>query len=685
MKRRKIFLFTLTLIMSMCFVFSLVGCNSSGNNSSECSHEWQNMASRTEPTCTTEGNQEQQCTKCNEVQIIKISALGHDFAESWTSDENAHWHVCTRNGCTQKADEASHEVASNGHNCDTCGEKLTDCADENNDHNCDTCGEKISDHIGGTATCVNKAVCTICGNAYGNFAEHNLGWVKGKDGHYRQCQTENCTEAETLAAHTFEEGICSVCGDYDVYGTEDLSFNYYARGDYYEVNTYKGTETDIVIPYYYNDGTNGIKVVNKIVSEAFGSTNIKSIIIPDSVTIISYGAFRSCLQLESIIFGENSRVNAINGSTFNNCWKLTSFHVPDSVTQISSNAFLQSGIKTVTFGENSRLTTIGDNAFASMSIKSIKIPDSVTTIEKNAFTNCVDLRSVTLGAGLTAEGLGANIFTASVVEIINNSKLNLTAGSDDYNGIAKNAKLIVNDGVSKIKTDKEGCTYLIAGDQGYLLNYGDRSTLQSATLPETLEGKNYSLAAYSFNGSTLRSIKLPQNLISIDEGAFSRSVWLNSITIPETVTLIGKRAFYSCARISSITIPANVTSIGEGAFYDCTDLTRITVAEGSKLTSIGKGAFRNCKMVTSIVLPDGVTAISEIAFQDCVKLESVTIGKDVTSIGNKAFYGCSVLTIINFAGTTEQWQAITKGTDWKNNKGEFTVVCSDGSIAKADA
>ena len=39
----------------------------------------------------------------------------------------------------------------------------------------------------------------------------------------------------------------------------------------------------------------------------------------------------------------------------------------------------------------------------------------------------------------------------------------------------------------------------------------------------------------------------------------------------------------------------------------------------------------------------------------------VTIPNSVTSIGYRAFQYCSALTSVNFTGTQEQWNAITKG------------------------
>lgn len=52
---------------------------------------------REEPTCTTEGAQREVCIVCGqESEWEVIDALGHDWADTWTSDENDHWHACTR-------------------------------------------------------------------------------------------------------------------------------------------------------------------------------------------------------------------------------------------------------------------------------------------------------------------------------------------------------------------------------------------------------------------------------------------------------------------------------------------------------------------------------------------------------------------------------------------------------------
>ena len=88
--------------------------------------------------------------------------------------------------------------------------------------------------------------------------------------------------------------------------------------------------------------------------------------------------------------------------------------------------------------------------------------------------------------------------------------------------------------------------------------------------------------------------------------------------------------------------------------------------------------------LTSITIPAGVTSIGDYAFEYCSNLTDITFGENsqLTSIGIEAFRNCSGLTSITFTGTMEQWSAISKGSDWDYNTGNYTVHCSDGEIAK---
>jgi len=167
------------------------------------------------------------------------------------------------------------------------------------------------------------------------------------------------------------------------------------------------------------------------------------------------------------------------------------------------------------------------------------------------------------------------------------------------------------------------------------------------------------------------------SVTSIGNWAFFECSGLTSVTIPSSVTTIGYYAFYGCSDLTSIAIPESVTSIGSSAFYGCSGLTSIIVSNSNTIydsrngcnaiietayntlilgcentiipesvTSIGDRAFNGCSGLTAITIPEGVTSIGKYAFSDCSGLTSVTIPSSVTTIGYGAFSGCSDLTSI---------------------------------------
>ena len=91
--------------------------------------------------------------------------------------------------------------------------------------------------------------------------------------------------------------------------------------------------------------------------------------------------------------------------------------------------------------------------------------------------------------------------------------------------------------------------------------------------------------------------------------------------------------------------------------------------------------FFGCSSLTSITIPDGVTRISDNAFNACSSLESIEIPDSVTGIEYGALANCTSLTTINYKGTVTQWNAIAK-SDWNRNTGDYTIICTDGNIAK---
>jgi hypothetical protein len=87
-----------------------------------------------------------------------------------------------------------------------------------------------------------------------------------------------------------------------------------------------------------------------------------------------------------------------------------------------------------------------------------------------------------------------------------------------------------------------------------------------------------------FECKALKTISLPDSLISIDNYAFFRS------------------------GLTAVHIPAGVTDIGDYAFAECRDLTSVTFATNNTDLSVGEYAFQHTAL-TAVEIPNSVTKV----------------------------------------------------------------------------
>ena len=256
--------------------------------------------------------------------------------------------------------------------------------------------------------------------------------------------------------------------------------------------------------------------------------------------LIGYEGDDIDLVLPATCYGEQY---AIYRNAFRWCdvsKKIKSVVIPSSVSSIGSRAFYQcSSLQKVVLTDS--IKTIGDYAFYwCTSLTSIDIPESVTSIGKDAFWGC-----------------------NRIVEVVNNSSLEITPGSSSTGRVAYYA-LEVCTGTSKFDIIDDFVFYTVDGIN-YLVSYeGDNTNI---VLPDSYNGEDYKIRNYAFYGC----------------------IYLEGVVIPDSVTSIGNGAFFMCTSLESIVIPNSVTSIGHDAFYGCTSLQNVTLPVG--LTSIGDEVF----------------------------------------------------------------------------------------------
>ena len=209
-------------------------------------------------------------------------------------------------------------------------------------------------------------------------------------------------------------------------------------------------------------------------------------------------------------------------------------------------------------------------------------------------------------------------------------------------------------------------------DGGYMVTGYEFCAGTDLEIPSECNGLPVVGIAYgAFAEEGFTSVMIPGSVVYIGDQAFYRCDDLKSVTTEDGVAYIGKQAFYACHTLESVEISSNI--IGESAFANCTSLLNVTMDKN--VTGIGDNAFEGCDSLESITIPDSVTSIGDYAFQGCESLESITIGSSVTSIGYSAFFYCASLTTVYYAGTEDEWNAISisSGNDYLTSA---TICCS---------
>ncbi len=269
------------------------------------------------------------------------------------------------------------------------------------------------------------------------------------------------------------------------------------------ITAYTGSGGDIVIP-----SALGGYPVTSLASHLFSSrSELKSVVIPDSVTYIGAWAFSKCSALTSVTFG--SGVTSIGNYAFDGCSKLSSITIPSGGKSIRECTFANcSSLASVTIPDG--VTTIGNGAFYKCSsLRSIVIPDSVTLLDKQAFYCCSALTSAVIGSGVTSIGETAFYSCESLESIV------------------------IPDSVTEI------------GSSAFFQCSGMAQITVSNNLTE--------IPAKAFYGcSSLTSVTIPSGVETIGRSAFCYCSSLTSAAIPNSVTLISDYAFSDCESLADV-------------------------------------------------------------------------------------------------------------------------------------
>ncbi len=365
------------------------------------------------------------------------------------------------------------------------------------------------------------------------------------------------------------------------------------------------------------------------------------------VISIAHDAFKDCSQLKSIVLPK--RLEIISVHAFSGCTGLTEVTIPNSVISIGSGAFSGcTGLTEVTIGNS--VTTIGDYAFSRCTgLTEVTIPNSVISIGSGAFWLCTGLTEVTIGNSVNSIGKYAfdgctGLTKAEFVSI--EALCNINFGDGEANPLY-NAHNLYIDGKEvtevvipeSVKTIGDyafcGCTGLTKAE------FPSIEHLCSINFGNSWANPLYYAHHLFIDGKEVTKVVIPESVEFIGDYAFNGCNRLTELIIPSSVTEIGYRAFEDCRGLTEVTIGNSVKTIGDYAFSGCTGLTEVTIPNSVK--TIGAWAFFGCSFsLTSVVIGNSVETIGDYAFAGCSGLKSVTIPNSVTEIGGSAFARCGL-------------------------------------------
>ena len=405
-------------------------------------------------------------------------------------------------------------------------------------------------------------------------------------------------ECEITASGTYEEINWTVYADGELYISGEGEMGRAASSNYVNIpwHSYKADVTKITVA----EG-----ITNTCFKAFEGFEKVKEAHIADSVLLIAQRTFYNCKGLEKVFIG--SGVKKIESYAFSNCNGLNDIYYSGDVAGwCDIDTYTVATSVPTYYAKN--LYIDGKQVYGKL-----VIPEGVTKIGNNAFYNCTDITSITIPK--TVNFIGDNAFF----------------NTGYYNDFANWDNGLLYIGTNLVAVDNE--------------KLADECRLFTKT---TL------IASRVFNGSTVTSVDMADNVEYINDYAFIKCSELETVNLSDNLKVIGKSAFHSCAKLKTIEIPESVTALPSSVFYGAEALGEVIMADG--LESIGEKAFYNTRSLKSVDIPATVKQIDATAFEK------------------------SGVTDIYYNNTKAEWKRATAGETFAGITVHYTLRNEDSSV-----
>ena len=361
--------------------------------------------------------------------------------------------------------------------------------------------------------------------------------------------------------------------------------------------------------------------------------------------------------------------------------------LPSTVEVVEANAFKNCNLKSLELPAT--LKSIGDYAFSGNNIETLELPSTLTTIGDGAFKNCTNLNKMELPSSLTK--IGSNIFEdcGNLTEVV--SKITVEDAVKSTQSMP-NTILYVKEGTGSYY-DNWSCLHILEGDKklgsymglqyAYIDTEKDKLAVLIGVDKEVIKDGTLIIPPVA----TLGDDNNVYDVIAIDKDAFKNiKSDVKIVTIGEQVKTIAEGVFDGCSKLSEISCNNYFKIVGDlyqsdvilyvldvetkNKYVDVgwvsehiyigerkTDtyggLLYAYATEGDEATLIGVtdgGIDKDGAVIIYDTVKLGesenvfkVVAIANSVFKDNTDVKLVSIGKNIRSIGEKTFDGCTNL------------------------------------------
>lgn len=454
--------------------------------------------------------------------------------------------------------------------------------------------------------------------------------------------------------------------------------------------------------------------------------NLKEVDLPNSLTTLELYSFSGC-GLEKLTLP--GKISYFNSDMVNNCTNLKELTIlsgenPEtdkleignqldlpSLQTISLGKILETDNTIPLFTENNQIKSVnflpgclsvsGSWVASMYNLKYLKIPNTVQTFLSGISGLLLDLNSgieiLDIDSELVYFGISGLDELKEIIIGPNVKGLALISEGDLIN-----LKRIVVDENNQTLDSRNDCNAIIETESGKVI-FGCAGT----KLPENSGISE--LGVYAFYNVAIPPTSIPEGITKISGNYVFLNCKSTYLELPATLSSTDLFSFKNCTGILSVKCP----NLGEVKFYN-SNFTKIILKDGVKI--IGQQAFESCKKLTTIIIPKTVTSIDSTAFEGCTSLRNIifegegddsaltissetfnncpiesvyinrkglpndlftnnstireiTFGNNITSIGERQFYGCSNLSEINISQSIETvGKEAFHGTKWYSQR-----------------